>query len=121
MVELFGWELNSTIVGGTFLWSLALYISLDEFRDSLIDGLESLLRKISLGNSQPQNSSELSESSREIFASLISILPFLMGGVLCHWLVEIGFGQGWSVSMGVLVVISCAVYDLGRKDSRRQD
>ena len=59
------------------------------------------------------------ESQNAFLASLVSILPFLLMGILCNWLVEIGLGRSWSISVGILVVISCAVYDLGRKDSQR--
>ena len=121
MLELFEWELNSTIVAGTFLWSLGLYIGLDKFRESLLDGLESWLGKFFQAKSgaKSANRSEDSDSPQEILASLISILPFIIIGICCHFFMEIGLGQGWSISTGILAVISCSVYDLGRKDSRR--
>lgn len=123
MNELFTWELNTTIIAGSFLWSLALYIGLENLRESVIDGLERWFnfaeRFLYISEQEFERTRQARESQNAFLASLVSILPFLLMGVLCNWLVEIGFGRSWSISVGILVVISCAVYDLGRKDSQR--
>ena len=40
MNELLTWGFDTTIIAGSFLWTLALYIALENFRESVIDGLE---------------------------------------------------------------------------------
>ena len=122
-MELFNWEIDTVSIAGSFLWSLALYIALDSLRESIIDGLDRWFnfaeRSLYLSEKEFERTREARESQNAFFASLMSIIPFLLLGFLCNWLVAITFGDGsWSISIGILVVISCAVYDLGRKDSR---
>lgn len=56
------------------------------------------------------------ESQNAFYASLFSIIPFLAIGILCDLAIEWGLGRGWSVSMGLLACIGCAIYELGKLD-----
>ena len=40
------------------------------------------------------------EAQNAFYASLLSILPFLIVGGLCNWGVEFSLGTGWAVSYG---------------------
>jgi len=114
----FDGEINTTIIAGSFLWCLALYISFAQLRESIIDRLHSWFNFVInlFYTSKINNQSQ--ESQSVLFASLISILPFLTLGILSNWMVEISLGRNWSISVGILACISCAVYDLGRRDSQ---
>ena len=57
------------------------------------------------------------ESQNAFYASLFSILPFFIIGGFCNWGVELGLGQSWSISMGMLACMACGVYELGRRST----
>ncbi|CCQ59612.1 hypothetical protein CWATWH0401_731 [Crocosphaera watsonii WH 0401] len=57
------------------------------------------------------------ESQNAFYASLFSILPFFIIGGFCNWGVELGLGQSWSISMGILACMTCGVYELGRRSA----
>ena len=125
-MELLGWEIDTGSVAGIFLWCLALYIGLESLREAIIDGLDRWFnfaeRSLYFSQKEFERTREARESQNAFFASLMSVIPFLLAGWFCNWLVTVAFGDGsWSISIGILVVISCAVYDLGRKDSRSDD
>ncbi len=61
------------------------------------------------------------ESQNAFYASLLSIVPFLLVGGLCNWVVQISLGESWAISMGILACMGCGVYELGRQDGRSQE
>jgi hypothetical protein len=58
------------------------------------------------------------ESQNAFYASVFSIIPFLVIGFLCNWGVEISLGGSWSISMGIMACMACGVYALGRQDGQ---
>ena len=56
------------------------------------------------------------EAQNAFYASIFSIVPFLVVGGLCNWGVELGLGRSWAISMGILACMGCGVYELGRRD-----
>ncbi|BAQ63749.1 hypothetical protein [Geminocystis sp. NIES-3709] len=118
----FSWEFNTTIIAGSCLWCLALYIGFATLRESVIDGLYRWFnfaeRFLYTSDAEFERTRKGRESQNAFLASLMSIIPFLAMGILSNWLTELTFGRNWSISVGILVCISCAVYDLGRRDSQ---
>lgn len=119
----FSLVINTTIIAGICLWSLALYISLATFRESVIDGLYRWFnfaeRFLYTSDAEFERTRKGRESQNAFFASLMSIIPFLILGILFNWLTDVTLGRNWLISVGILVCISCGVYDLGRRDSQR--
>lgn len=119
---LFSWEINTTIIAGSCLWCLALYLSLATFRESIIDGLDRWFnfaeRFLYTSKAEFERTRQGRESQNAFLAAFMSIIPFLIMGILANWLVELALGRNWSISMGILACISSAVYDLGRRDSQ---
>ncbi|AFZ53465.1 hypothetical protein VKI21_16705 [Cyanobacterium aponinum UTEX 3222] len=117
----FHWEINIAIITGSFLWCLALYLGFAQLREMVIDGLYRWFnfaeRFLYTSEAEFERTRKGRESQNAFLASLMSVIPFLILGLLCNWLVEIGLGRNWSISVGILAVICCAVYDLGRRDS----
>lgn len=118
----FIWEINTTLIAGSFLWCLALYISFASFREYVIDGLYRWFnfaeRFLYTSQAEFDRTRKGRESQNAFFASLMSIIPFLIMGILSNWLVDIALGRNWCISIGILACISCGVYDLGRRDSQ---
>ncbi|HAG80468.1 MAG TPA: hypothetical protein DCL61_04680, partial [Cyanobacteria bacterium UBA12227] len=57
------------------------------------------------------------EAQNLFYASLFSIVPFLVAGALCNYGVEITLGRSWAISMGILACMGSGVYELGRQSN----
>ncbi|ACK70088.1 conserved hypothetical protein [Gloeothece citriformis PCC 7424] len=114
-------ELDTVMIAGACLWSLALYIGLSTFRDKIIQGLDRWFnfaeRWLYTSQEEFEKTRKARESQNAFYASVFSIVPFLAIGGLCNWGVELGLGRSWSVSMGIMACIAFGVYELGRQDS----
>jgi hypothetical protein len=119
---LFSWEINTTIIAGSCLWCLALYLSLATLRESIIDKLDSWFnfaeRFLYTSDAEFERTRQNRESQNAFLASFMSLIPFLIMAIFANWLVELTLGRNWTISMGILACISSAVYDLGRRDSQ---
>lgn len=118
----FQFEISTTMLAGSCLWSLALYLALASLRHNIIDLLDRWFnfaeRSLYTSQEEFEKTRPARESQNAFYASVFSIIPFLAFGGLCNWGVEWGLGRSWSISMGLLACIACGVYELGRQDSR---
>lgn len=118
----FQFELSATAIAGASLWALALYWGFSTLNQWV---MEQLNRWFNFAERSLYTSSEEFERTRKgreaqnaFYASLFSIIPFLIVGSVCNWGVELTLGNSWAISMGILACISGAVYELGRRDSQ---
>ncbi len=118
----FRFELNATAIAGTSLWSLALYLSFSSLNQWV---MEQLNRWFNFALASLYTSAEEFEKTRKnreaqnaLYASIFSIVPFLVVGGLCNWGVEVSLGRSWAISMGILACMGCGVYELGRRDGQ---
>lgn len=118
----FQFALDATAIAGTSLWSLALYLSFSSFKEWVI---EQLNRWFNFAERSLYTSAEEFEKTRKgreaqnaFYASIFSIIPFLIVGGLCNWGVELSLGRSWAVSVGILACMGCGVYELGRRDGQ---
>jgi hypothetical protein len=118
----FRFELNATAIAGTSLWSLALYLSFSSLNQWV---MEQLNRWFNVALASLYTSAEEFEKIRQnreaqnaFYASIFSIVPFLVVGGLCNWGVELSLGRSWAISMGILACMGCGVYELGRRDGQ---
>jgi hypothetical protein len=118
----FRFELNATAIAGTSLWSLALYLSFSSLNQWV---MEQLNRWFNVALASLYTSAEEFEKIRKnreaqnaFYASIFSIVPFLVLGGLCNWGVELSLGRSWAISMGILACMGCGVYELGRRDGQ---
>lgn len=61
------------------------------------------------------------EAQNAFYASLFSIIPFGLCGVLVSWGLEVGMGRSWSISVGIIACMGAAVYELGRRTGQVSD
>jgi len=110
-----GSKLDSAMLAGIGLWSLALYLGFSPVSDWVMEqfarGLNAIAQLFDVVDARQ-------DGSNALFASLLSILPFLVAGGLCNFGVEIGLGRSWAISMGILACIGGGVYELGRRDGQ---
>lgn len=115
----FNLVIDTTAIAGSALWSLALYWGLSPLTEWLIEQLARWLnyadRFLYTSKEEFEKSIKVRESQNSFYAAILSIIPFLIIGCLCNWGVNLGLGNNWSISVGLIACIGGAVYELGRR------
>lgn len=116
----FSFELDTIAIAGASLWSLALYLGFSSASEWVIQQLNRWFnfaeRSLYTSKSEFEKTRKARESQNAFYASLFSIVPFLVIGALFNWGVEISLGRSWAISIGILACIGSGVYELGRRD-----
>ena len=121
LTEIFPFRLNldATVIAGASLWSLALYLSLSSLSQWVMEQLSRWFnfaeRSLYISAEEFEKTRKNREAQNAFYASILSIVPFLIVGGLCNWGVELSLGRSWAISMGILACMSCGVYELGRR------
>ena len=118
----FQFQIDITTLTGISLWSLALYLAFFPLSEWVMEQLGSWMNRAerSLYGSQAEfdKTKAARESMNAFYASLLSVVPFLAFGIFCNWGVAESLGRSWTISMGIIAVIGCGVYELGRRDGQ---
>ncbi|HAA32063.1 MAG TPA: hypothetical protein DCE56_35600 [Cyanobacteria bacterium UBA8553] len=118
----FQFALDATAIAGTSLWSLALYLGLSSLNEWVMDQLNRWFnfaeRSLYTSAEEFEKTRKGREAQNAFYASVFSIVPFLIIGGLCNWGVELSLGRSWSISMGILACMGCGIYELGRRDGQ---
>jgi ABC-type Fe3+ transport system permease subunit len=121
----FGIPIDAVEIAAAALWSLALYLGFSPIADWLIEQLVQWLnyaeRSLYTSMEEFERTRPAREAQNSFSAALLSIFPFLIIGSLCHYLLEQQLDRSWSMSVGILAVISCGIYDLGRRQGRSDE
>ncbi|BCL35556.1 hypothetical protein [Nostoc sp. MS1] len=121
----FSFKLNTIAIAGASLWSLALYLGFFPVSEWVIEQLNRWFnfaeRSLYTSNTEFEKTRKAREAQNAFYASLFSIVPFLLIGSLCNWGVEISLGRSWAISMGLLACMGCGIYELGRRDGQSPD
>jgi hypothetical protein len=116
----FQFELDTVAIAGSCLWSLAFYIGFSSLRNWVIEQLDRWFnfaeRSLYISSKEFERTRQARESQNAFYASIFSIIPFLVLGGLLNWGVELGLGRSWALSTGILACIICGIYELGRRD-----
>ncbi|MGF1480628.1 MAG: hypothetical protein ACFB4I_14255 [Cyanophyceae cyanobacterium] len=117
----FQFELDTAAIAGSCLWSLALYLGFSGIGEWITDQLDRWFnfaeRSLYTSAEEFEKTRSARESQNAFYASVFSIIPFLIVGGLCNYGVELSLGRSWAVSMGILACMTCGVYELGRRSS----
>ncbi|MDJ0723861.1 MAG: hypothetical protein QNJ38_01970 [Prochloraceae cyanobacterium] len=115
-------NLDPVAIASAALWSLALYVGLSSVKDWITTQLDRWFnfadRSLYISQEEFEKSRQVRESQNAFYASVLSILPFLIVGSMCNWGVEVSLGKTWAISMAMMATISCSVYELGRRDGQ---
>ncbi|MBD2253611.1 hypothetical protein [Nostoc parmelioides] len=118
----FRFELNTIAIAGASLWSLALYLGFSPLSEWVIEQLNRWFnfaeRSLYTSQIEFEKTRKAREAQNAFYASLFSIVPFLVIGTLCNWGVEISLGRSWAISTGILACMGCGIYELGRRDGQ---
>ncbi|AUB38139.1 hypothetical protein NIES4072_09580 [Nostoc commune NIES-4072] len=121
----FRFELDTIAIAGASLWSLALYLGFSQVNEWVIEQLNRWFnfaeRSLYTSQSEFEKTRKARESQNSFYASLFSIVPFLVVGALCNWVLEISLGESWGISTGILACMGAGIYELGRRDGESSD
>jgi hypothetical protein len=114
--------LDTTAIAGASLWSLALYLGFSPASQWVTEQINRWFnfaeRSLYTSEAEFERTRKGREAQNAFYASVFSIVPFLGAGALCNYGVEIGLGQSWAISLGILACMGCGVYELGRRDGQ---
>jgi hypothetical protein len=118
-------RLDTVLLTGIALWSLALYLGFFPVSEWVMEQLTRWMnfadRSLYTSAEEYERTRKGRESQNAFYASLLSIVPFLGAGGICNWLMELSLGRSWAISVGILACIGCGVYELGRRDGQSID
>ncbi|AFZ23142.1 hypothetical protein Cylst_0816 [Cylindrospermum stagnale PCC 7417] len=121
----FRFELNTIAIAGASLWSLALYLAFESMRGWVIEQLNRWFnfaeRSLYTSQTEFEKTRKARESQNAFYASLFSIVPFLVFGALSNWVLDISLGNSWGISTGILACMGASIYELGRRDGESSD
>ena len=117
----FSFEIDSVSLAGSCIWSLALYIGFDSTKLWVARQLE---RWFNFAEGWLYTSVEEFEETRPareaqnaFYASVLSIIPFLIVGVLTNWAIALSFGgSSWAIALGMMTCALCGLFALAGKD-----
>ncbi|MFM6189930.1 hypothetical protein [Planktothrix sp.] len=125
LLDLFPFEfhLDPTLIAGATLWSLALYWGFSPVSEWVIHQLNRWFnyaeRMLYTSEAEYERTRKARESQNAFYASLFSIVPFLIVGALLNWGTEIALDKSWSISVGIIACLSGGIYELGRQDGKK--
>ncbi len=121
----FAFEIEPSAIAGAALWALGLYLGFSPVAGTLTDRLSGWMNNAERSLYATQEEYEKTRKGREaqnvFYASLLSVLPFLILGTLLSIGVEVGLGEDWVVSGGVFLTLFCGVYELERRNQQEDD
>jgi hypothetical protein len=117
--------IDPTTVAGVGLWALALYLGFSPLSDWVMDQISRWLnfaeRSLYTSQAEFERTRAAREAQNSFYASLLSVIPFVIAGTGLNYLSDVSLGRSWSISIGILSVIGAAVYELGRRDGQASD
>jgi hypothetical protein len=118
---LFVIEINTASVAGACLWSLALYLGLASIKEWITEQLARWFdfaeRSLYTSVEEYEETRPARESQNAFYASVFSIIPFLILGTLLNWLIEISFGgSSWAIAIGLMTCSICGLLALATEN-----
>lgn len=121
----FLFSIDKALIASIALWSLALYLGFSPISHWVIDQLQRWFnfaeRSLYTSEEEFERTRPAREAQNAFYASLFSIVPFLLAGALCNYGVEVGLGKSWALSVGILACMGAGVYELGRQDGKSSE
>ncbi|MEO1593011.1 MAG: hypothetical protein AAFU71_17215 [Cyanobacteria bacterium J06632_22] len=120
-LSLLPFSIDKSFIAGSLLWALALYLGFSPVGEWVMQQLNRWFnfaeRFMYTSQEEFDRTREARESQNEFYASVFSIFPFVVAGVLCTYLVDYSFDRSWTLSLGIIACMGCGVYELGRRQS----
>ena len=117
----FSFELDTVDLAGSCIWSLALYISLDSTKNWIARQLERWFNFaegwLYTSVEEFEETRPARESQNAFYASVFSIIPFLILGIGVNWAIDLSFGgSSWAIALGLMTCAIGGLFSLASKD-----
>jgi hypothetical protein len=117
--------IDTAAIAGATLWALALYLGFSPLADWVTEQCNRWLnfaeRFLYTSEKEFERTRRARENQNAFLASLMSVVPFLVGGSLSYILLEVSLGESWAISTGMIAAIGCGVYELGRRTGQASE
>jgi hypothetical protein len=121
----FRFEIDKIAIAGSCVWALALYLAFSPLGEWVTEQLNRWFnfaeRSLYTSEKEFEKTRKARESQNAFYASVFSIVPFIIVGGLSHWVLEISLGASWGISTGILACMGAGIYELGRRDGENSD
>jgi F0F1-type ATP synthase assembly protein I len=121
----FRFELDKIAIAGSCLWSLALYLAFSPIGEWVTEQLNRWFnfaeRSLYTSQTEFEKTRKAREAQNAFYASLFSIVPFIIAGALFNWVIKISLSASWGISTGILACMGAGIYELGRRDGESSD
>lgn len=122
----FSFELDTVALSGSCIWSLALYIGLDSTKVWISSQLERWFNFaegwLYTSVEEFEETRPARESQNAFYASVLSIVPFLIAGAIANWAIDISFGgSSWSIALGLMTCAISGLFALANQDYDNKD
>lgn len=122
----FAFELDTVNLASSCIWSLALYIGLDSTKNWIGNQLERWFNFaegwLYTSVEEFEESRPVRESQNAFYASVLSIVPFLLAGFFTNWAIEWSFGgSSWSIALGLMTCAICGLFALANQDYNSEE
>lgn len=118
----FRFHIDATTLSGIGLWALALHLIFFPFSERIADRISQWFnhaeRSLYTSAEEFERTRKARESQNEFYGSIFSVIPFVIAGVLFNYGVELGLGQSWSISTGIIACMGGGIYELGRRSTQ---
>lgn len=118
----FRFNLNPVAIAGASLWATALYLGFFPYSQWVMTQLSRWFdfaeRSLYWSAEEFEKTRPAREAQNAFWASIFSILPFLILGTLCYYGLVVSLGESWAISVGLIALIGSGVYELGRRDGQ---
>ena len=117
----FSFELDTVDLAGSCIWSLALYITLDSTKNWIANQLERWFNFaegwLYTSVEEFEETRPARESQNAFYASVFSIIPFLILGVGTNWAIDLSFGgSSWAIALGLMTCAIGGLFSLANQD-----
>jgi len=117
--------IDTAAIAGATLWALSLYLGFSPLADWVTVQFNRWLnfaeRSLYTSEKEFERTRRARENQNAFLASLMSVVPFLVGGGLTYVLLEVSLGGSWAISTGMIAAIGCGVYELGRRTGQASE
>ena len=117
----FSFELDTVDVAGSCIWSLALYVSLESTKNWISYQFERWFNFaegwLYTSVEEFEETRPARESQNAFYASVFSIIPFLILGAGVNWIVDLSFGgSSWAIALGIMTFAIGGLLTLANQD-----
>lgn len=121
----FSISIEPDTVASAALWTLALCWGFPTAREWVILQLERWFnfaeRSFYTTEAEYEKTRVAREAQNAFYASIFSIIPFLVGGILCNYSIELALDSSWRTGIGILACLSAGFFELGRQQGNNED